>query len=79
MSFLLPNSAAAKSLQSCPALCNPMDCSPPGIIAHPSPPWDSPGKGIGSGLLCPLPGDAPDPGIAPTSLNISYVSCRGIL
>ena len=22
--------AAAKSLQSCPTLCNPMDCSPPG-------------------------------------------------
>ena len=23
-------SAAAKSLQSCPTLCNPIDCSPPG-------------------------------------------------
>ena len=22
--------AAAKSLQSCPTLCDPMDCSPPG-------------------------------------------------
>ena len=22
--------AAAKSLQSCPTLCNPIDCSPPG-------------------------------------------------
>ena len=26
--------AAAKSLQSCPTLCNPMDCSLPGSSAH---------------------------------------------
>ena len=26
--------AAAKSLQSCPTLCDPMDCSPPGFSAH---------------------------------------------
>ena len=26
--------AAAKSLQSCPTLCDPMDCSPPGSSAH---------------------------------------------
>ena len=26
--------AAAKSLQSCPTLCNPMDCSPPGPSIH---------------------------------------------
>ena len=31
--------AAAKSLQSCPTLCNPIDSSPPG-----SHPWESPGK-----------------------------------
>ena len=24
----------AKSLQSCPTLCNPMDCSPPGSSGH---------------------------------------------
>ena len=24
----------AKSLQLCPALCNPMDCSPPGSSVH---------------------------------------------
>ena len=35
---------AAKSLQSCPTLCNPIDGSPPG-----SPPWDSPGKNTGVG------------------------------
>ena len=34
-----------KSLQSCPTLCNPMDC-PPGFC-----PWDSPGKNTGVG--CP--------------------------
>ena len=26
--------AAAKSLQSCPALCDPMDCSLPGSSVH---------------------------------------------
>ena len=26
--------AAAKSLQSCPTLSNPMDCSPPGSSVH---------------------------------------------
>ena len=35
---------AAKSLQSCPTLCNPRDGSPPG-----SHPWDSPGKNTGVG------------------------------
>ena len=37
--------AAAKSLQPCPTLCNPIDGSPPG---SPSP-WDSPGKNTGVG------------------------------
>ena len=36
--------AAAKSLQSCPTLCDPTDGSPPG-----SRPWDSPGKNTGVG------------------------------
>ena len=26
--------AAAKSLQSCPTPCDPMDCSPPGFSIH---------------------------------------------
>ena len=38
------HAAAAKSLQSCPTLCNPIDGSPPG-----SRPWDSPGKNTGVG------------------------------
>ena len=35
--------AAAKSLQSCPTLCDPIDGSPSGS------PWDSPGKNSGVG------------------------------
>ena len=30
----LPVAAAAKSLQSCPILCDPMDCSLPGSSIH---------------------------------------------
>ena len=40
----LPPAAAAKSLQSCPTLCDPIDSSPPG-----SHPWDTPGKNTGVG------------------------------
>ena len=36
--------AAAKLLQSCPTLCDPIDGSPPGSC-----PWDSPGKNPGVG------------------------------
>jgi len=36
--------AAAKLLQSCPTLCDPIDGSPPG-----SRPWDSPVKNTGVG------------------------------
>ena len=40
-----PAAAAAKSLQSCPTLCDPIDGSP-----QDSPfPWDSPGKNTGVG------------------------------
>ena len=36
-------SMCPKSLQSCPTLCSPMDCSLPGSFC----PWDSPGKNTG--------------------------------
>ena len=36
--------SAAKSLQSCPTLCDPVDGNPPG-----SRPWDSPGNSTGVG------------------------------
>ena len=42
--------AAAKSLQSCPTLCNPIDSSPPGSTI----PGISPGKN-GGGLPFPSP------------------------
>ena len=41
----LAAAAAAKSLQLCPTLCNPIDGSPPGFPK----PWDSPGKSTGVG------------------------------
>ena len=52
-----------KSLQLCPNLCDPVDCSPPGSSVH----------GIlrqeyWSGLPCPPSGGLPDPGIEPGSL-----------
>ena len=50
--------AAAKSLQSCPTLCDPMDCSPPGPQFR---------QEYWSELPFPSPGDLPDLGIEPQS------------
>ena len=44
-SYDQPAAAAAKSLQSCPTLCDPIDGSPPGSPR----PWGSPGKNTGVG------------------------------
>ena len=41
---IITAAAAAKSLQLCPTLCDPIDGSPPG-----PPVWDSPGKNTGVG------------------------------
>ena len=74
--------AAAKSLQSRPTLCNPIDGSPPGCPL----PWDSPGKNTGVGchfLLqcmnvrsesevaqsCPTPSDPMDRSLPGTSVH----------
>ena len=38
--------AAAKLLQSCPTLCDPIDGRQPTMLPHP---WDSPGKNTGVG------------------------------
>ena len=54
---------ASACAQSCPNLCNPMDCSPPGSSVHEifqARIWD--------GLPFPPPGDLPNSGIKPTSL-----------
>ena len=61
-SYDQPAAAAAKSFQSCPTLCDPMDYSLPGSYVH----------GIfqaryWSELPFPSPGDLPDPGIEPES------------
>ena len=53
----------AKSLQSSPTLCDPMDGSPPGSSVH-----GSSRQEYWSGLLCPLPRCLPNPGIEPASL-----------
>ena len=47
----------AKLFQSCPTLCDAMDCRPPGSC-----PWDSPGKNTGVGCLALLPGIFPTQG-----------------
>ena len=59
--------------QSCPTLCDPMDCSLPASSVH----------GIFQARILewlpfPSPGDLPDPGIEPGSpaLEIGRASCR---
>ena len=47
---------------SCPTLCDPMDCSPPGSSVH-----EISQTRILGGLPFPSPGDLPDPGIEPGS------------
>ena len=48
--------------QSCPTLCEPMDCSPPGSFVH-----EILQQEHWSGLLFPSPGDLPNPGFEPVS------------
>ena len=55
----------AKSLQSCPILCDPMDCSPPASFVH----------GIIQASILELVAmfssrDSPHPGIVPVSLEV---------
>ena len=56
--------------QSCPALCNPMDCSLPGPSVH----GDSPGKNTGVGCHAILQGIFPTWGSTP-----GVYHCRWIL
>ena len=49
--------------QSCPALCDLVDCSPPGSSIHGNPP----GKNTGVGSHALLQGNLPSPGIKPRS------------
>ena len=52
-----------ESLQSCPTLCDPMDCYQPGSSVH-----GILQARISSRLLCCPPESLPNPGIKPTSL-----------
>ena len=54
----------AKSLQSCPTLCDPMDCNLLGSSVY-----GMCRQKYWSGLPCPPPGDLPVLGIKPTSLG----------
>ena len=61
----------ANSLQSCPNLCNPMDCGMSGFFVH----GGFSRQEYWSGLSCPPPRDLLDPGIEPTSLrSLAFVS-----
>ena len=56
----------AKSLQSCPTLCDPMGCSPPGSSLH-----GILQAGILEWVAFPPPGGLPNPGIEPGSPALS--------
>ena len=61
--FSSPACMHAKSLQSCPTLCNPMDLGLPDSSVH-----GTLQEEYWSGLPCPPPGDLPNSGIKPSSL-----------
>ena len=70
VSLLYALRPCAQLLQSCPALCNPMDCSPPGFFVY----GDSSGKNTGMGCHALLQGIFPTQG-----LNSSIPHCSQIL
>ena len=55
---------------SCPAVCDPTDCSPPGSPVH----WGFSRQEYWSGLPSPPPGDLPNPGIKPRSPTLQVYS-----
>ena len=65
---------SAKSLQSCPAVCDPVDYSPSGPSENP---MGFSRQEYWSGLLCPSPGDLPDPGVKSASL-MSHALAGGV-
>ena len=56
--------------QSCPTLCDPMDCSPPGSMGFPR-------QGYWSGLPFPSPGSLPNPGMEPGLLHYRQTRYHG--
>ena len=61
----------AKSLQSCPTLCNPMDCSSPGSFVH-----GILQARIRDWVACLPPRDLPDPGNQTLSLTSPALAGR---
>ena len=57
--------------QSCPTLCGPMDCTPPGSSV-----LEFSRQQYWSGLPCPPPRDRPNPGTKPTSLMSAALADR---
>ena len=55
--------------QSCPTLCDPMDCSPPGSSVH----GDFPGKSTGVGCHAILQGIFPNQGSNPGLLHYRWI------
>ena len=62
----------AKSLQSCPTLCDPVDCSLPGSSVH----GFSSGKNTGVGCSALLQGIFPTQGSNPHLLHITCIGRR---
>ena len=58
-----------KVTQSCPTLCNPMDCSPARLLC----PWDFPGKNTGVGRHSLLQGIFQTPGSNPGLLHCRWI------
>ena len=58
----------AKSVLSCPTLCNAMDCSPPGSSLSMGFSWQE----YWNALPCRPPGDLPRPGMEPVSLSLLH-------
>ena len=63
--------------QSCPTLCDPMDCSPPGSSVH----GDSPGKNTEVGCYFLLQGifltQGSNPGLLHCRQSLYRLSCQG--
>ena len=71
VSHVLHKNTRCLHAKSYPSLCNPVDCSPSAPLSMGFSRQES-----WSGLLCPPPGDLPDPGIKPASLMSSALAGR---
>ena len=75
--YLCPCAALGLVAQSCPTLCDPVDCSPPGSSVH----GDSPGKNTAVGGHALLQGIFPkqesNPGLPNYRQILYHLSHRG--